>query len=392
MAENSSDARDAGSLALWLADHADASLPDLHDGFSRDLLGLGLPLWRSSLGLELLHPEQSGIRSVWSADGPVSVTQAPRGVNTTPDYLNSPVRIIDQTGKPFRHRLDGELPDLPLLKELRDAGGTDYIIFPLPFLDRLRSAYLSFTARGPSGFSDSDIPLLEVSARLLSPYIERRALRRMAIDLLDTYVGHHAGERIFQGQILRGAVDTIEAAILMGDLRGFTVMSKSREQAVVIETLNAWFDTLSLAIEANGGEILKFMGDGLLAIFRAETSISQSCQEAFSAATDAQSAIAGLNTEREVVGAPPINFVMGLHVGEVAYGNVGGRTRLDFTVLGPAVNYASRLQDLAKRLNQPILVSRAFAEALPSGAIDLGTHTLRGIGKSERVFALPAAA
>jgi adenylate cyclase len=384
-------AKRVGDLALWLAEHEGLALTDLHDGFCRELLARGVPLWRSSLGLELLHPEQSGVRSLWSVDAPVKVTQAPRGVETTPAYLNSPVRIIDETERPFRQKLTETIPDLPILMELKEAGGTDYMIFPLPFLDRARSSYLSYTTAAPKGFASADFKLLETATRLISPYAERRALRRMAIDLLDTYVGHHAGARIFNGQILRGAVDTIEAAILMCDLRGFTVLSKKHERDVVIETLNAWFDGIAVAVEAHGGEILKFMGDGLLAIFRADPDISEACLRAFAAALDAQTSISTLNAERRSK-APPIGFAMGLHVGEVAYGNVGGRTRLDFTVLGPAVNYASRLQDLAKRLGQSVLVSRDFANAVAGEVVELGTYPLRGIGKAEQVFALPAAA
>jgi adenylate cyclase len=214
----------------------------------------------------------------------------------------------------------------------------------------------------------------------------------MAIDLLDTYVGHHAGERIFSGQIRRGAVDSIEAAILMSDLRGFTVLSKQRERLHVIDTLNAWFDSNVAAVEAHGGEILKFMGDGLLAIFRAESDAADACRRAFAATADTGLAVAAVNTERAAAGEPPIEFAMGLHVGEVAYGNVGGLKRLDFTVLGPAVNYASRLQGLAKRLGQPVLVSNAFAECVAEQLVDAGAHPLRGIGRAEQVFALPAAA
>ena len=243
-------AKQADGLALWLTEREGLSLKDLHAGFCAELAARGIPLWRSSLGLELLHPEQSGVRSIWSATGEIEVTQAPRGVETTPAYLNSPVRIVDETGRPFRQRLDGTMPDLPLLHELKATGGTDYIIFPLPFLDRARSSYLSYTTASPAGFASADFNLLEIATRLISPYAERRALRRMAIDLLDTYVGRYAGSRIFDGQILRGAVVSIEAAILMCDLRGFTALSVKRERGVVIETLNAWFGSVAAAVES----------------------------------------------------------------------------------------------------------------------------------------------
>jgi adenylate cyclase len=376
-------------LPYWLAGNAAAPLPELHAGFCRELVGLGFPLWRSSLGLELLHPEQSGVRLIWSLDREPRIDTAPRGIEDTPAYLSSPVKIVDDTDRPFRRRLTEPNPDLPILEELRAEGATDYIIFPLPFLDRTRSTYLSFVTKGPEGFAEPQLELLETSSKLISPYAERRALRRMAIDLLDTYVGHHAGERVFSGQVRRGAVDSIQAAILMADLRGFTALSKLRERDVVIETLNLWFDSITTAIEAEDGEVLKFMGDGLLAIFRAEAGVADACRRAYKAASAAAAVIKEHNSTRGNGGAPIIEFAVGLHVGEVAYGNVGGRRRLDFTVLGPAVNYASRLQDLAKRLNQPMLASREFAEALHQDVPELGSYPLRGIGASERVFALP---
>jgi adenylate cyclase len=180
-------------------------------------------------------------------------------------------------------------------------------------------------------------------------------------------------------------VNTIEAAILMSDMRGFTAMSNRQSLADVIHMLDAWFECVATAVEAHQGEILKFMGDGLLAIFPAEESGSACCR-ALAAAADASAAVDAMNADRRKRGEEPIAFVTGLHVGSVAYGNVGGRTRLDFTVLGPAVNYASRLQELAKQLGRPVLVSAAFAAAAPNALVDLGPHPLRGIGAAERVF------
>jgi adenylate cyclase len=281
---------------------------------------------------------------------------------------------------------------MPLLRELQEAGATDYFIVPFPFLDRTRSASMSFTTRAPEGFTDPHLERLELATNLISPYAERLALRRIAVDLLDTYVGRHAGESIFQGKVKRGAVDRIDAAILMADLRGFTALSNARGLAYVIETLDAWFECVAAAIASHGGEILKFMGDGLLAIFPAEADSADACRRAADAALDAFLGVELLNAGRAEAGDEAVAFVVGLHVGEVAYGNIGGRRRLDFTVLGPAVNYASRLQDLAKTLDQPILVSSVFANELAEPAVAAGTHALRGIGEAEEVFALPLTA
>ena len=382
----------AGELALWLADNAALSLAELHDSFCRTLVADGLPIWRAVLGTETLHPEQLGGQLVWRADGEQTEMVYAHGVEQTSSYLDSPLRVVDETGEAWRVRLTGTAPNMPLLLELQQAGATDYFIVPFPFLDRTRSASMSFATRATKGFSDEHLQRLELAANLISPYAERLALRRIAVDLLDTYVGRHAGERIFQGKVQRGAVDRIDAAILMADLRGFTALSNARELTHVIETLDAWFECVAAAIASHGGEILKFMGDGLLAIFPAHAEPADACRRAADAALDSLLGVELLNAGRAAEGNEPVAFVVGLHVGEVAYGNIGGRRRLDFTVLGPAVNYASRLQDLAKSLDRPILASSAFASQLSEPAVAVGTHPLRGIGDAEEVFALPLSA
>jgi adenylate cyclase len=278
---------------------------------------------------------------------------------------------------------------MPLLRELQQQGATDYLIVPFPFLDRSRSASISFATLARDGFSDAELENLELAAKLISPYVERRALRRIAVDLLDTYVGRQAGERIYSGEVHRGAVTTIDAAILMADLRGFTSLSNATGLSHVIETLDEWFECVAAAVEAHRGDILKFMGDGLLAIFPAEADSADACRRAAAAALDSCRSVDTLNVERTAKGGGPVEFAVGLHVGEVGYGNIGGRRRLDFTVLGPAVNYASRLQDLAKGLDRSILLSQVFSKLIEVPVVDLGDHPLRGIGDLERVFELP---
>jgi adenylate cyclase len=377
-----------GPLAMWLAHNAELPLEALHDGFCRRLVEAGIPIWRAALGTETLHPEETGGQLVWLAEADATAELFYHGVEATLSYLKSPLRIVDETGEPFRQRLDGSIMDMPLLLELREQGATDYLMVPFPFLDRTRSASQSFATKAPSGFSDADIARLAIAAKLISPYAERRVLRRIAVSLLDTYVGRHAGERIYNGQVHRGAVDEIDAAILMCDMRGFTAMSNRRSFADVVATLDSWFECIAAAVEAHGGEILKFMGDGLLAMFPAESNPTDACRRAHVAAVAAGARITELNRSRAAAGDKAVDYVMALHVGKVAYGNVGGRTRLDFTVLGAAVNYASRMQELAKRLDRRVLVSNAFAEAIGAGLVDVGAHALRGFGRAERILAI----
>jgi adenylate cyclase len=383
--------RPLGDFGLWLAEQAALPMAELHDTCCRAFVADGLPIWRAVLGTETLHPEEMGGQLIWLAHAAPVRAVFYHGVETTSSYLDSPLRVVDETWKPFRQRLTGPPANMPLLRELQESGATDYLMVPLPFLDRSRSASVSFATLRPSGFTDAEIEWLEGATRLISPYVERRALRRIAIDLLDTYVGRQAGERIFNGQVKRGAVDTIDAAILMADLRGFTAMSNQQSLTQVIETLDAWFESVAAAVDAHGGEILKFMGDGLLAIFSSEGDSPGSCRRAAAAALEACRGVDALNLERTSAGGEAVEFVVGLHVGEVGYGNIGGRRRLDFTVLGPAVNYASRLQDLAKSVGRCILLSRKFSQLISAPVIDLGDHPLRGIGDSERVFELPRA-
>jgi len=259
-------------LGGWLARQAaaDPALATLHPAFCQALLDRGLPVWRSTLGLETLHPEISGTQLIWLA-GTLEETEAERrGILTRPDYVSSPTRIVDQSGQPFRRRLDRPAPELPLLEALRGRGATDYAMFPLPFIDQSLTSVISFATLAPGGFADAQLAELEDAARLLSPYAERQVLRRIAIDLLDTYVGHSAGEKVFAGQVQRGDIESIYAAIWFCDLRGFTRLSDRETRETVIEILNDWFEAMAEPIAEQRGEILKFMGDGMLAIFAAD--------------------------------------------------------------------------------------------------------------------------
>jgi adenylate cyclase len=379
-------------IARWLVNDAPhSSVKGLFSAFCLEIVRSGAPVWRSSLGLEVLHPEVSGWQHVWTQES-LSVHPADRATAPTSEsYLKGPTRIVDETGRPFRRRLDAPCPDMPLLEELRLAGATDYVMYPLPFLDHTRTAVISFATRRPHGFDPATLDGLELAARLLSPYMERYVLRRIAIDLLDTYVGPHTGQRILEGRVDRGAVELIEAAIWFADLRGFTRLSEQSPIPEVVAHLNVWFGTIGEVVEAHGGEVLKFIGDAVLAIF--PTSVGQdraaSCRKALVAAqefcrrTDAENAL------RRSSGTPPVLHGLALHVGEVAYGNVGAAHRLDFTVIGPAVNRASRLLDLAKRLERQVLVSDALAHEVAQPLVDLGRHHLRGVEQPQQVFTLP---
>jgi adenylate cyclase len=296
------------------------------------------------------------------------------------------VLFRSESGQPFRRRLDRPAPELPLLDELRGLGATDYAMFPLPFIERSLTSVISFATRAPRGFVDPQLEALEAAAALFSPYAERQVLRRIAVDLLDTYVGHSAGEKVFAGRVQRGDIENIYAAIWFCDLRGFTRMSDREPREAVIESLNDWFECLAGPIAGQGGEILKFMGDGLLAIFAAAGDPAAACNRALDAAEAAWSAVAMLNQARHEAGQGPLAWGLALHLGEVGFGNIGSRQRLDFTVIGAAVNQASRLQDLTKALGRPLLVSDAFAAATTRALRSLGRHQLRDAAAPAELF------
>lgn len=376
-------------MPRWLAlDAPHESVAALFAAFCHEIVREGGPIHRVSIGLEGLHPEVSGWQHVWTREA-VSSRETDRATApTSRSYLHSPTRIVDETERPFRRRLDQPSPHLPLLDELRLGGMTDYAMFPLPFLDRSRTAVISFATSEPNGFDDAVLAELEFASRLLSPYLERRVLRRISMDLLDTYVGPHTGRRILEGRVERGTVEQIEAAIWFADLRGFTAMSETRPSSEVLAILNEWFGIAGEVIAAHGGEILKFMGDAVLAIF--PTSVDQdrrtACRRAMEAAEEFTRKTNAANVRRRSHGSPPVVHALVLEFGEVAYGNVGAAHRMDFTVIGPAVNRASRLLHLAKRLERSVLVSDAVASELETPLIDLGFHELRDVALPQRVF------
>jgi adenylate cyclase len=360
---------------------------ELHRLLCEKLVDLGIPLWRSSLGIELLNPEFEGVQVRWVAHE-AHIETLPRGSDGS-DYEGSPAQIVDTTRTPFRRKLDVGSSNMPLLGNLHRDGATDYFIAPLPFLDQDRTAHLSFASRKPGGFSDAEVTALGDAAMLFSPYAERFMLRRSADTLLTTYVGRRSAAKVLEGALDRGKAEMITASILIADMRGFTQYSDTRPIANVLSTLNDFFDALVAAIEAQGGEVLKFIGDALLAIFPASDGQPVPTQPAITAALDIRQRVTALNVERAKAARTQIRFGLVLDAGEIAYGNIGSRTRLDFTAIGPAINHASRLLELAKRLDRDIVVSESFAaEAQGFDFQNIGHHRLRDIAEMQPVFAI----
>jgi adenylate cyclase len=276
----------------------------------------------------------------------------------------------------------------PLYEELRRDGFTDYVAWPIEHTWDKRHV-VTFATKQPKGFSDYEIGYLKDLLPGLALTSEIRMKNAMARTLLETYVGPHASAEILAGATTRGSGKTVSAAIMICDLRDFTALSDLWPRDDVIEIVNGYFDALCDPVETHGGEILKFMGDGLLAIF--PLSDPNACAKLLKAIDDGRQRIELLNDKLAEDGRPLLRYGVGVHVGDVMYGNIGSRKRLDFTAIGPAVNVASRLEDLTKIIKrQPVLLSSDFVNLLgfSSKFDELGSHALRGLEAPVTVFGL----
>jgi adenylate cyclase len=364
---------------------------ELFDELCWRLLGNGVPLWRATLYMGTLHPLIRGIGARWLRELKViEEFHTLYGADATDEYLQSPIRATIEDGTPFRRRLVEETPEYPLLSKLRKAGVTDYFALALNRTFR-RFPVVTWATDRPGGFSDADITALQEINPALAAIVDTRSVRRISANLLDTYLGPQAGRRILAGQIHRAEGERLRAVVMMTDLRGFTALSDGLPAEEVITLLDDYFDALATPIQERKGEVLKFMGDGMLAIFPAadDDDFSASSVRALEAATEGLERLDAVNNARRSTGRSELRTGIGLHLGEVIYGNVGTAGRLDFTVIGPAVNLASRIEDLTKRLSRPMLFSSAFARVCPRPLVSLGFQPVRGLNDPEEVFGLP---
>lgn len=350
----------------------------------------GVPVARASLHFRTLHPQWLGARILWRTGlAEAKIDTFGYGVEKTPQFRNSPVNEIFSGAIEVRKNLeamrDGDGHHQFYDELIRD-GLTEYIAWPMEHTLGKRHI-ATFASDRPGGFSDEHIAFLQDLLPALTLVTEIRLKNILARTLLETYVGPHASGQILAGATTRGSGATVGAAILICDLRDFTTISDQWPRDDVIELLNGYFDAMSEPIEKHGGEILKFMGDGMLAIFPLTDPMA--CRNLLTAIKEADAAVAALNEENAREGREVLRYGIGVHVGDVMYGNIGSRRRLDFTVIGPAVNVASRLESLTKEIKRPVLFSRAFVEmaSCKEGMESLGAFPLRGLGEPVDVFA-----
>ena len=401
-----------GELSAWLiqAGLAGTSETDIVHGFCDRCVAGGLPLARAQVFIDTLHPVHEGRLVRWGV-GPVESPVLEYG-RTSPDALaasgsdpqdveaaerwrRSPFYTMLQTGDSFlRRRLTAtDQDEFLVLSDLLAAGMTDYIAMVSRFaaervIGEMDCVYSSWATREPSGFSDGQIAALQRIAPCLALAIKSVSLVRMTGTLMQTYLGRDAGQRVLGGRIVRGIAERIDAVVWFSDLRGFTrITDTAPEQAIPL--LNDYSDAIVSAIHEHGGDVLKLIGDGTLAIFTAKDR-THACGAALSAAIAARGGVDELNMRRKVDGKPITDMYLGLHVGEVFYGNVGSRERLDFTVIGPAVNEASRIAAMCRSVDQPVLMSSAFANVgdIKRRLVSVGRYALRGVAHPQELFTL----
>ena len=386
--------RDTKAVVDWLMDGARPTVhtQDVLCELCDRLLRCGIPISRVGLFVLTLDPLVMGQRFMWKPGSGVDVNSAPFEAFLSDEFRNSPVRRVIETGVVLRRRLaDKDCPtDFATVRELREEGATDYLAVPLFSADGpVHGA--TFATREPGGFTDAQINELESVFAPLSRVVENRALRRTATTLLDTYVGNQGGSRILAGQIRRGDAETIDAAIWLSDMRGFTSLADRLAPQTLFDLLNRYFDCQVPSIHSRGGEVLKFMGDGLLAIFPIAPGSENArdvCSAALAAAREARAAVASSFGPFEEQGLHNVRFGLALHLGQVLYGNIGSGNRLDFTCIGPAVNLAARIEKLTGKLKRTILASDDFARQCGAVFVSVGDFDLAGFATARAVFGL----
>ena len=354
------------------------------------IIELGVPVTRMRISFRTLHPQVMAWSCLWDKDTGSKVIDVSKAISETEEYIGSPIEFIYEHNKSIRQSLI-ELPEgaHSVFCELQEKGLTDYYGCPIYFSNGPVNVS-TYATDFEGGFSDQCITFLSQVSVLITPFIETLATRRLARNLLETYIGPRTGRRILEGQIERGDGEEIKAAIWFSDFRNFTQYTESLSLGLLLETLNQYFEIVHDCVEKNGGEILRFIGDAMLIVFPVEnlTTITQACEKALASALDAQLQTRQINILRKKEGKPIIEFGVGLHEGCVMYGNVGAPSRLDFTVMGTAVNRTARLESLTKELDSPILVSSDFNQQVQTSGQFMGEFSVKGVENGLQAYAV----
>lgn len=369
--------------------------------FSNTVARSGFPMKRVSMGMRTLHPHYGALTYLWRPG--MDRAEANPQDRTTLDgdaYKRSPINYMLSSGRDaYRHRLDtGETLPFPVLEEIRNEGMTDYAACLVRYNPAtqgdgmLEGVFFSCATDEPSGFHTEQLQQLFNVLPHLAVAIKSRLTYEVAKTLAETYLGKDAGQRVLTGEIERGSAQSINAVVWFCDLRGFTQLSDRLDRDELIELLNQHLEILARPVEDRGEQILKFLGDGFLATFDlTDKDPAAVCSDALDAAVELRASFAAFSRTRAQAAKPTLGFGLALHVGEVSYGNIGTDNRLDFTIVGPAVNEASRIQDFCRPLKRDLLISKAFYEMVDQSRFHLasiGTYELRGVSSSQELFTL----
>jgi len=393
-------------IAAWIAEAglAGRAETEIVAGFCDRMVALGLPLARAAAFIDTLHPIYEGRLFRWER-GNAEATLAEYGRTIEGEQVerwrNSPFfRLLESGGSLFRRRVTADnQSEFAIFPELRAAAITEYLAIVHRFgaeraIGEMDCFYSSWMTDRAEGFGDEDVAILQRLTPFLGLAVKSASLGRIAETLVQTYLGRDAGRRVLGGRIERGVAERIKAVLWFSDLRNYTRISDTAPPEQIIPLLNDYADAVVSAIHLHDGDVLKLIGDGVLAIFPA-LERHRACAAALDAATMARQAVRALNARREDQGLPATDMYLGLHIGVVFYGNIGSKERLDFTVVGPAVNEVSRIAAMCRSVDQPVLLSAAFAASIADprhSLVSVGRYALRGVGKPQELFTLDSPA
>ena len=357
-------------------------------GYCDGLVRLGVPLARARIAQNYTNPLLSAWGIIWTPEQARRYT-VPTTVLSTSAWHGSPFEYIVTHRKPLRKRLQGL--DLSIehsvYSELAEAGATDFLAIPLEHGNGSVQG-TSYTSNAEAGFSEQDIQYIEGTRFALAAALEPIAMRHSQNSLLQSYLGHGPADEIAQGHIKRGEHKSVSAAILFADLRGFTAKSEAWPETQLLDVMGDYFEMVVTPIQQAGGDVLKFMGDGILAIFENQNSAEAACKAAVEAAEQSLANLKSYNLAAAERDQDPIEFVIGIDFGPVTFGNIGSPDRLDFTVVGQAVNVASRVQELCKKLEETTLITANVAQYLGESTQTVGRHVVRGLQNDVEIFRL----
>jgi len=386
----------ANTLGGWLLGEAwKAQTPDaLMEGFCQCLKRAGIPISRMTVIIPTLHPQVFASVFVWRDDAGVKTIYEPHDILQQAKFKDSPFALIMRGAGGVRRKLEqpGVKLDFPVVRDLHAEHATDYVAMPFHFADGQLNV-MSMTSFAKGGFSTSDLGRIYEVLPVLSRLFEVHAQRRTAMTLLQTFLGRHTGTRVLDGLVKHGDGEHIDSVVWFSDLRESTALSISMERGAYLDYLNRYFHCMAGAIMESGGEVLRFIGDAALAIFpissnwAGATGAAEACRRAIAAARLAVQRIEADNAAHP--GRVPIRYGIGLHLGEVTYGNIGVPERLEFTVIGSAANTAARVESMTKTLARNIVISGSFADSYAGKLESLGKHKLKDVEGEQELFTLP---